>query len=68
MEKEHIAEVNSKNMEVAITTAVPIWEVLKLSEEEYKKKYCQSIEINLGGNIVEIDLDKNNLYNQQNNE
>ena len=61
MEKEHIAEVNSKNMEVSITTAVPIWEVLKLSEEEYKKKYCQSFEIKLGGNIVEIDLDKNNL-------
>ena len=59
MEKEHIAEVNSKNMEVAITTAVPIWKVLKLSEEEYKKKYCQSFEINLGGNIVEIDSDKN---------
>ena len=61
MEKEHIAEVNSKNMEVAITTAVPIWKVLKLSEEEYRKKYCQSFEINLGGNVVEIDLDKNNL-------
>ena len=61
MEKEHIAEVNSKNMEVAITTAVPIWKVLKLSEEEYRKKYCQYFELNLGGNVVEIDLDKNNL-------
>ena len=61
MEKEHIAGVNSENMEVAITTAVPIWEVLKLSEEEYKEKYCQSFEIYLGGNDVEIDLDKNNL-------
>ena len=61
MEKEHIAEVNSKNMEVAITTAVPIWKVLKLSEEEYKKKYCQYFELNLRGNVVEIDLDKNNL-------
>ena len=60
MEKEHIAGVNSENMEVAITTAVPIWKVLKLSEEEYRKKYCQSFEINLGGNIVEIDSDKNN--------
>ena len=56
MEKEHITGVNSENMEVAITTAVP-----RLSEEEYRKKYCQSFEINLGGNIVEIDLDKNNL-------
>ena len=61
MEKEHIAGVNSRNMEVAITTAAPIWKVLKLSEEEYRKKYCQSFEINLGGIVVEIDLDKNNL-------
>ena len=61
MEKEHIAGVNSENMEVAITTAVPIWEVLKLSEEEYKKKYCQFFEINIGVNVVEIDLDKNDL-------
>ena len=61
MEKEHTAGVNSENMEVAITTAVPIWEVMKLSEEEYRKKYCQYFELNLGGNVVEIDLDKNNL-------
>ena len=61
MQKEHIAGVNSENMEVAITTAVPIWEVLRLREEEYKKKYCQFFEINLGGNVVEIDLDKTDL-------
>jgi hypothetical protein len=30
-------------MKVAIATAIPIWQFLKMTEDEYKVKYCNII-------------------------
>ena len=46
-----------------ISTAIPIWTVLKITKEEYIKKYAKPFEFDAKKKEINIDLDNVNNKN-----
>ena len=48
-----------------ISTAIPIWSLLNMTEEEYTKKYAQKFNLDTKENKTKIELDNTkNKINQ----
>ena len=50
---------------IIISTAIPIWSLLNMTEEEYTKKYAQKFNLDTKENKTKIELDNTkNKFNQ----
>ena len=55
---------NTLNFDKEISTAIPIWTILKITEQEYIEKYAQPFDFNSKEKEINIDLD--NVSNKDN--
>ena len=46
--------------EQCISSATPVWEILNVSEEDFKKTYSKPFVIDAKGNQISIDVDNEN--------
>ena len=46
--------------EQCISSAIPVWEMLNISEEDFKKTYLKPFVIDAKGNQISIDVDNKN--------
>ena len=46
--------------EQCISSATPVWEILNVSEEDFKKTYLKPFVIDAKGNQISIDVDNKN--------
>ena len=58
MEKRTSDTHTDTYMESAMANAIPVWELLCISKEEYDKKYCQPNNA-VEKNVLNIDVDEN---------
>ena len=46
--------------EQCISSTIPVWEMLNISEEDFKKAYLEPFAIDVKGNEINIDVDNEN--------
>ena len=61
---KHMENSDSKKFQIefeqCISSAIPVWEMLNISEEDFKKTYLKPFVIDAKGNQISIDVDNEN--------